>query len=262
MQIRIDLSRGGVQTSVQVRQGDRVGRAGRALLDTGSSRMILRKHLLPDPIAVEPMYDGYVHFMRDALPARIVRLRARLRLGGVDLTGDQERDLQIAVLTDATLPHGVDAVLGLCVPIVRAPLRARFVDVFEVCQLGFAFNHGVLTIQTTPPSPAEIRLSHPLLSESDLRRVDPTATNVHYALSTQQVPRVIFDTGAAHTIVPSSTTALELSGRVLAFGSPVTWQRVGGGVGIVLGMDTLSAIPKLMFVRRAADTNAWRIGVE
>lgn len=262
MRLGIDLHQGGVQASLVIRQADRTGPAGRALLDTGSSRMIVRSNLLPDPIAASTRYDAFVHFMRDKLPARIVLLRARLRLGGVDLTGDRDGDLQIAVVTNAALPHGVDAVLGLCVPIVRAPSAARFVDAFRICEMRFAFGHGVLDLRTDAPPRADVVHAHPLLRVDELLRIDPSATNVHYALSTPQAPRVVFDTGSAHTIVPSSSTGLELGGRALAFGRPVTWDRVGGGVGIVLGMDTLGTLRRLTLLRPSATSEAWRIDVE
>ena len=73
---------------------------------------------------------------------------------------------------------------------------------------------------------------------------------------------MVFDTGSAHTIVPSSSTGLELGGRALAFGRPVTWDRVGGGVGIVLGMDTLGTLRRLTLLRPSATSEAWRIDVE
>ena len=72
---------GAAQCELRLHQAERVGRRCRALLDTGSSRMIVRANVLPEVIEVEPKYDAYVHFLRDRIPARVVRRRARLQVG-------------------------------------------------------------------------------------------------------------------------------------------------------------------------------------
>ena len=256
LRVEVDLARGGVQASLSLKQSGRCGRTVRALLDTGSSRMIVRAAALPEPVTPSPKFDAFVHFLQSRLPARVVRLRARVELGGARLGDDEEVELQLAVVSDAPLPHGVDAVIGLCQPAIPAPRCSVFTEAFGLQAFAFHLDRSggsFVDLRAAPRADAQ-----PLLLADALLSIDPSASNLHYALSTPTHSRVVFDTGAAVSIVPTRGVSLELGGRRLALDAALLWTETGGGVGVVLGMDALRSAGVLHFQRTS---DGWAVAV-
>ena len=235
--VQLNVSRGGTQTSLQLSQGGHRGKRVRALLDTGSSRMIVRASALPEPCAFDPQYDCYIHFLAARRPARVVRMRATILLSDTPMT-DDDAELQLAVVTRAELPNGVDAVLGMCDPAIPAHPSASFTRAIGVREFTFRFQlrggSSVLELHSPRRDDAQ-----PLLDARTLLMLDPTASNLHFGLSTDQISRVVFDTGSSVSIVPRHGLALMLGPRRVSLDSALLWSEAGGGVGVVLGMDAL-----------------------
>jgi hypothetical protein len=258
--VPITLHRGGVQTRIRIRQGNEWGKSGSALLDTGSSKIVIAARLLPASAMVEPQYDAIVHFLARRIRARVVQCELELEMGGVSLPLNL---LQVAVIEDsARLPNGVDAVMGMCSPLRVMTPTATFVDAYCVSCFEFNIYRRVLKLHAS-----RRECAIPLLSPDQLAIVDSTSTNAHYALPTDRWPRVVFDTGANVSVVPSHDTALILDEQMLDLSNAVTWSQVtrindGDGIGVVLGMDTLRAMDVLHFERSVEDPSTWGIVVQ
>lgn len=236
------------------------GDHGLALLDTGSSHTIVRRGMLPREAEVSTRSRIRVPFVGASVDAEVVRTRVRFVFGDATTTSGSTDERRVRLLvTDDPLPDDVSAIIGLCLP-HKDSHRCSFMRRFGI--RGVRFDFAAHTVLFFPQRNDALR--HTLLDRAQTLRVNPSMTNYHLTASTPKFARIVFDTGAAHTVAPSNEVRFRFSdfdlslrvGRHWSDADPAT-APPDGDTFVLLGLDAMTGT--VLEYSMTSDQNGYRI---